>query len=151
MCSKMRKTRRGWRGNCSICAHAGSTVAEHIWVNAWLPINNLTHNELKMPWASATVLCIPTYVAACTHLRSHTYVCVHVPTVIHQRISGFTHVTCQLACGGPWAPARSVLLASCQRIFDGAVMLVDPPSAWPTIGGGWRTHSPKRRSGVLSH
>lgn len=116
----MRKMRRGWRMNSSICTHAGSTVAEHIWVDAWLPINNLTHNELKMPSASVTVLCIPTYVAV--------HLCVHVPTVICQHISCFTrHMSAH-----PWWTS-----GPCTRRPLGQL----PDDFWWSSYAGWSTFS----------
>lgn len=50
---------RRWRAEGSAeHVHPGWTTAQHshIWLNAWLIINNPIHNEIKMTWASATVL-----------------------------------------------------------------------------------------------
>lgn len=49
-----------------------------------VPINNLTHNEIKMPWASATV-CIRAYAAACTQPRlpTNVYTCKRISADCH--------------------------------------------------------------------
>lgn len=46
-----------WCTEHTVYTHAGAAVMVHIWLNAWVTINNPTHNEIKMPQASATVLC----------------------------------------------------------------------------------------------
>lgn len=89
-----------WCMEHTVCTHAGAAVAVHIWLNAWLTINNPTHNEIKMPQASATVLCAYGLTwqrgrtASWANTRAHVRTHVQMNKSLHLSVCGCLHTAC---------------------------------------------------------